>query len=246
MKIIGKFDFKVEGDNVDFTGKMTLPNFMRMLLHCASMNALENGFGLNKLLNEGVTWVLARMAIKLNRVPELFDEIYVKTWVSSLENTFSERQFAIYDRNDTLLGVATSMWAMIDINTRKAASIVHLEYMKDFVVDAGMDELMPQNDRVRCLEGEIISDRVVSYSDLDVNRHVNSAKYLEWVFDTISLDELEAEPMYGVLINYQYEVLHGDKISIRKSQKKELHYDVMKEDGVNAVKCRFYREPFVL
>jgi acyl-ACP thioesterase len=55
--------------------------------------------------------------------------------------------------------------------------------------------------------------RSVSFSDVDINRHTNNAKYIEWALDCINLDLVTRMKVTNLIINFNTESRLGDEIS---------------------------------
>lgn len=235
MKKIGIFEFKLLNDYVDFTGYATMKTIADMALNSATENAKENEYGIDDLISKGMTWVLARLSIDMDTLPKFNDTVEVETWISSVEDQITERKFRFL-KNGEQIGVASSMWAILDLNTRKAIDLSIVPLLQQGVVDREYE--IEDTERVRCLDSVEIETRKVRYSDLDINNHVNSIQYIEWIFDAIDLGQHQNDPFYGLLINYQYEVHYGNTVSIRKSQKREHHYDIFDGNGNNTTKIK--------
>ncbi len=242
MSKIGEYKFRLRSHNVDFTGRASMKTLSEIVLYCAGENAKENGFGIDDLQKMGITWVLARLSIRMKYLPKFGENISVETWISSVTGHLSERKMLVYDQNKEIIGYASTMWAVIDVKTRKAIQQSQAEIFGDVVVERDFE--IEDSDRVRCLNSIEIAKHKATYSDLDINRHVNSCKYIEWILNTIDLEMLENRPFYGVLVNYQYEVLYNEVVSIRKNEKKEFHWDIFNESQNNAVKFRFWDSPY--
>ena len=56
------------------------------------------------------------------------------------------------------------------------------------------------------IEMELVSQRKVMYSDLDVNQHMNNARYLEWACDLVDLDFYKTKYIKELSINYRKEI----------------------------------------
>lgn len=236
MSKIGEFEFKITNQFADFTGCVTMKSLADMALHSAAENAKENGFGIDDLMQKGVTWVLARIAIDMDSLPKFNDIVKVKTWISSIEEHITERKFSFYNSKNKIIGVASSMWAVLDIKTRKAVELSKLDVLKNSIIE--IENNISDTERVRCIDSQEIERRSVRYNDLDINNHVNSIKYIEWIYDTIELEQHKNDPFYSMLINYQYEVLYGSELSIRKSVKRPFTYDIYNSDNVNTTKIK--------
>jgi hypothetical protein len=63
-----------------------------------------------------------------------------------------------------------------------------------------------------------VYERTVRLSDLDVNGHVNNARYLEWIFDCYD-DEFVKSHVPGFLqVNYVGETTLGDTVALSRGE----------------------------
>ena len=53
------------------------------------------------------------------------------------------------------------------------------------------------------------------YSDLDIYRHVNAVKYIEWIQDFYDDAVYDSQNVSEFQINYQLETRYGEKVDIR-------------------------------
>ncbi len=70
----------------------------------------------------------------------------------------------------------------------------------------------------RVAEGAKGQDRLrhrVVFSDLDMNNHVNAAKYLQWVMDSYSREVLESRQVETVEISFLAEATVDDEIAVQ-------------------------------
>ena len=54
----------------------------------------------------------------------------------------------------------------------------------------------------------------VVVSDIDMNQHVNSMKYLQWAIATLSLDDIMKTTIKRLDINYLREALYNQNIGV--------------------------------
>lgn len=235
MKKIGIFSFKLLNNYVDFTGHATMKTLADMTLNCATENAKENGYGIDDLMTQGMTWVLARLSVDMDILPKFNETVEVETWISSVEEQVTERKFRFL-KDGEQIGIASSMWAILNVKTRKTVDLSVVPLLEKASIEREFE--IDDTDRVRCLDSVEIETHRIRYSDLDINNHVNSIQYIEWIFDAIELEQHVENPFYGLLINYQYEVHYGNTVSIRRSQKREHHYDIFDMDGTNTTKIK--------
>ena len=70
----------------------------------------------------GLSWVLHRMKITVNRWPQLAEKIIVETNPSGLERVYVYRDFKVYDQQRNLLITASSTWLVFDVLKRTLAT----------------------------------------------------------------------------------------------------------------------------
>ncbi|NLJ78444.1 MAG: hypothetical protein GX329_03705 [Tissierellia bacterium] len=75
-------------------------------------------------------------------------------------------------------------------------------------MDCRLGGLKPQN------SPELSYRRRVGYSDIDINRHLNNCKYVDFMMDSFELEEHEKYHVKSIEVNYSKEALPGDTIAI--------------------------------
>ena len=96
---------------------------------------------------------------------------------------FTDRNFAIIDKDGKKIGYARSVWAMINLNTRKPADLLTLH--GGSIVNYVCDEPCPieKPSRIKVTSDQSIATLTAKYSDIDINGHVNSIRYIEHILD---------------------------------------------------------------
>jgi acyl-ACP thioesterase len=62
------------------------------------------------------------------------------------------------------------------------------------------------------------------YFDFDLNRHVTSTRYIDWMMDTFTVDFHKNHYPNKVSINFMKETLPGDSLNIIRSSHNGLQY----------------------
>ena len=112
------FKCKIEPRHVDFTDRVSLSSMCDIVLHVAGEDARSRGFGIDALAGNNFGWVLSRMCIELDYLPEEYIEFTVYTWISDYNRLSSTRNFTLVDDQEREFGRLVSQWCMIDYNTR--------------------------------------------------------------------------------------------------------------------------------
>mgnify|MGYP002732330082 CR=1 FL=1 len=119
----GSFRFHIESYVCDFMGKATLPVLGNFMLQAATIHAQERGFGFDDLQKDNAAWVLSRISIRIEEYPNHDETITVETWVEDVSRSFTQRCFSFIDSQGRVFGDARSIWAAIDIRTRRPMDI---------------------------------------------------------------------------------------------------------------------------
>ena len=179
-------EFFVEPFHVDFTGRIFMGVLGNHLLNAAGNHSQRRGWGIGALNETRHTWVLSRLSIEMLRMPVQYEHCSIRTWVESVMKLFTNRNFSIHDEQGTAIGYARSIWAMIDLESRRPCDLLSL-YDGDilnYVVDE-VDNVCPieGHGRFRFRDAELVRSISTYYSDVDINGHINSIKYIEHILD---------------------------------------------------------------
>ena len=185
MNKTGKYEFTAEPFHCDFSGHLCLGHLGNDLLNAADFHATGRGFGMKHLLGIHRAWVLSRLAIEMEEMPQQLEHFNVETWIEGAMKYFTQRNFAITGTDGKVYGYGRSVWAMIDTETRQMTDIFAFDNgaINDFIVT---DKPCPieKGDRVKMgPNAELIRSIDIYYHDIDINGHVNSIKYIEHVID---------------------------------------------------------------
>lgn len=240
---IGKYKFVAEPFWVDFKGNLTMGVLGNCLLNCASFHAADRGFGIAEINEDNYTWVLSRVAIEMDEMPHQYESFEICTWVENVYRLFTDRNFAIMDKDGKKIGYARSIWAMINMRTRKPADLLQLHDGK--INDYICDEPCPIERPSRItLSGDdkIVSSLFTKYNDIDINGHVNSIRYIEHILDLFPLDLYKNKRIRRFEIAYVAESYFGDKLDFYCSQdgsssEKEVYNVEIKKNNTEIV-CR--------
>ena len=248
---VGTYPFVAEPFHVDFMERLTMGVLGNHLLNCAGFHAAERGFGIATLNENHYTWVLSRLAIEMEEMPRAYEKFSVQTWVENVYRLFTDRNFAILNQEGKPIGYARSIWAMINIETRKPEELLSLHggQISDYVCDKECPIERPGRIKVRT---EVpVREYQTQYSDIDINGHVNSVKYIEHMLDSFTLQQYDEkyinlfpldlfrEKRIGRFeIAYHAESYFGDTLSFYREEVEENEYDIEVRKNGGEVVCR--------
>ncbi len=234
---IGKYSYQIRPFEVDFTGKAPLTVVCNYLLNSAGLHARERNFGIDDLLKQHKAWVLSRFNVVIQQYPKRDDTILVETWVESMQGLFTSRKFNLLNADKQLLGSASTSWALIDWDTRRPQRIE--EFVKNPPLIQGKECLAEVPEKIILPQpAEFLETVTVKYSDLDMLRHLNSVKYIQWIVDTFSIEKLETSQVSQFQINYLAETNFGEEIEIHSAKEGETCWHELKRKTDDRVVCR--------
>lgn len=216
MQKIDSYPVHVEPFHVDFTGRIFLGVLGNHLLNAAGNHSQRRGWGIGALNENHYTWVLSRLCIEMEEMPMQYEDIEIRTWVESVMRLFTNRNFSILRSDGTPCGYARSVWAMIDMETRKPCDLLSL-YDGDilrYVVDPEENVCPIQgHGRLAFREARLARTLDTYYSDVDINGHINSIKYIEHILDLFPRERYERQMVRRLEIAYKAESYLGDRLS---------------------------------
>ena len=221
---IGEFHFVTEPYLLDFRGRVTIPMIGNYLIHVASSHAAERGFGFNDMSERHTAWVLSRLAIEMIEYPAMSEPITLYTWVDEVGRLFTSRCFELVDGNGKTFGYARSIWAAIDVETRRP-TLLDIARLSAYVTDRPCPIEKPG--KIAAVENETEGvPYFIKYSDLDINGHLNSIKYMEHLLDLFDLDLFKTKDIKRFEIAYQSEGKYGMKLMLYKREADNGKYDM--------------------
>lgn len=189
-----------------------MPTLCRYLQEAAGNHAQLIGVSAEQLILQGKMWVLSRLNVQIQTYPLWHEQTQIETWATSrLGGVRAYRDFRFLDANDEPVGAATSLWLLLDVNTRRPVRIPDrlLEFRayerKSVLPD--MTERLERPERV-----EIEKQFQVRLNDLDFNQHVNNVSYVEWAVETVPQEIWQNHRLAALEIGFFAESVYGDVV----------------------------------
>jgi acyl-ACP thioesterase len=206
----------IQSSEVDFSSRATIVSMIGYILDIAGTDADEKGFGIKKLHGDNHSWVLSRMALDFNRLPDKDETINITTWVNDYGRLLTTRNFSLADESDNRILAAVTQWAIIDLSTRQS---VDLRYVAEYDCYLCSEPSPIEHPRkVVPINPEKTFIHKVVYSDIDFNRHVNSLRYFTLMIDMLPIELLSNTNPIHIEINFLHESQYGDTLTVGYKQ----------------------------
>lgn len=212
MRFKHNLDFIVDEAEVNADGRMTLHALANRMEQAATSHADLLGVSVERLVNNGIAWVLTRMLVKIERMPETYEHLILYTWPVSINRLQFRRDFELVDNTGMVIARATTQWVIIDLSARKVVKIP--SYVNEAVLVNGEEALnepkwrLPEQSKSPALyETRAVED------DIDINNHVNNVRYVKWVYEAMADEDRDKIKAFEIL--YRAEALLNDEIEAR-------------------------------
>jgi medium-chain acyl-[acyl-carrier-protein] hydrolase len=217
MLPVWKEEITIRSFDVDFRNQLRISSLCSYFQEVAGRHADHMEVGFDHLRQSGLAWVLSRLEISVLVLPEWGDTITIETWPTGNERLYYRREFTVTRGNGERLVSAVSYWLLINIQNRRP---------KMLPLPAELTEHNANRYALKAMTGDIPSPSAtfaetslvqVKYGDLDVNLHVNNARYVAWIDDLFPVAFHSRHFLEYLRIDIRQEVKADELVKIVKS-----------------------------
>jgi acyl-ACP thioesterase len=159
------------------------------------------------------------MRVEITSLPKWRDIVTVKTWINSLENSRSVRALEMYVNGKKIIGSET-FWAVFNTQTRRPEALaLPYEHFELFPNEKATKDSFSKIDISK--DKELLFEKTVCLSDLDIVNHVNNIKYLEWCLDLVDENLILNQKIRSFEMNFLKELSLGNKIILHECMAEE-------------------------
>ena len=219
---------EVDGHDVDFNGVCRVSSLMKYIQTTAQQQLTENGMSYDELKDMKRAFIISKIRLEFNAPVYAYDKLEAETFPCVSRGYSFLRCYGLY-KNGEPIGRAISVWALIDTETRSLVKVgdfdLKLSTFEPWDMPLGRLNLPSSMQKV--------GEYVVSYADLDRNKHVNNTKYADIFASFIPLDKKRID---SITISYVNEAKFREKLDVFIEKSGDLYYvRTVREDGkINA------------
>lgn len=183
-----------------------------MILQDAAMGAVVDlGIDSLELQKLGIDWIITRMDVEILKFPKYRDEITIQTYPAETQMCFYPRYWRILDKDGNVIIRASSIWALLDHQTRRVSM------RKDIVPEIAFekhDDQIPQPRKIIAADTQLVDERKIYYSEIDLNGHLNNCSYIKLLVDIHDVEFYKKHQISGITTNYVKEVYAGQTVKL--------------------------------
>ncbi|MCA6077941.1 acyl-[acyl-carrier-protein] thioesterase [Fulvivirga sedimenti] len=223
-QLVCRIEKDVTTAEADMYGRLRAGALINLLIQAAIRSADELGFGLSYLRKKELFWVLSRLSVEIRSPFHWRDTVIIDTWPRDIDGLVYLRDFEARDKDGNILVVGSSAWLAIDKNRKRPtllsddANKIFTRLKSKLAGPSVIEKLSPTT-----LTTDYQRTIIPNYFDFDLNGHVTTTRYIDWIMDSYSVDFHAAHRVARIDMNFLQEILPGDRIELNKVMRDSEH-----------------------
>lgn len=208
----------IDSRDVDLRGQCRPSALMGYMQEAATQAGEHGGFGRAVIGGKhNGFWMITRMWFRMERPLHWNEELTVHTWHRGAKGIVSYRDYDLYVGEERV-GEGVTAWVMADLDTHRPVRLNTVAEMAethggDLCKEKTLSKLKAPN------ELHEIDQRIMRYSDTDINGHVNNTRYADFACDALRMDRLSGEQFLSEMqIGYLAECQAGEVLNIQSGK----------------------------
>ena len=180
-------------------------------------HAITLGAGYDAMMAHGLFFALTRIHVRFVRAPRCGERVVHTTWPGVSNRFFCPRYHTFTLEDGTPLASAGALWVMLDVNDRKIVSPntvdLHFPDTSDIPSPIDLPTRLPHL-------GETTERfiRTPTYSDYDINGHVNNTRYIGYLCDALGHEALDGHYPGDLVAGYEKEIREPRPLALSLSR----------------------------
>lgn len=207
--------WRVATFEVDAQSEMKLSTMLRICQETSEKHLAALGVGYEKLKEDGMVFLITKSESTIKRMPAHTEELRVVTKPQGVRGAEFYRDYEFFVGEES---IAYVMQCSVAANTQ-THRILHPRKFAAYGLDASANGVTDHVlSRIKIEGLTFLGERVIRYSDLDYNGHLNNAIYGDIFYD-FAPGGIMGKKLTRVQINFVNESLLGEVIRIFGAEK---------------------------
>lgn len=196
-------DVKILASDVDRYQHLRMSRIFQLLQELSIAHTEALGYPRETTLDKGMLWVISRMKVELDRPISYDEHIRLTSAPEKMLHMIYPRRYRILDSDGKVIGRAVALWMLIDAKNRRFCMPGTTHVIIDGP-DKPENETYPEG--LKSFTPTRETTRRVTYSELDLNGHVNNTRYLNWIDDLLPDEVHKKGSIQSIQLNFQKEI----------------------------------------
>ena len=231
--------YTILASDVDMYRRLRLSRLFTILQDVSLRHTDELGMGRDKTLDRGILWVVTMQRVDVSRLPVYDEKVRLETWTGRVRHVMFPRFFRMTDLEGHTLLTASGFWMLIDEKKRTLLFPEREGIL--FPADTVENEpLLPSAPKSLTITGE--SAHTVPYSSIDLNGHMNNARYLD-LAENVMPAGLRAKDIRCITAEYSAEIRPEETVRLETGASESAFYMACLRDEKRLFRIRLdYQE----
>ena len=216
--------FEITEEMTSAAGRMSIGTLARQMQRITEIHFdQEAGITGEELLAKGLSWVISWTNIELERLPDNGEKVILRIWPGKNKVNLYSRIYAMYTEAGEALMATSSLFLLMNQETRTVA--VQPEEMKIMnpVTIAGEPNL-PKLQQKFPEEYRNQRIRTVSADEIDYNGHLNNSRYLDWTEELLDENFYAIHTPKTIWVQYTKELRQGETAKLQYTWEENVMY----------------------
>ena len=182
MKPIYVQNFEITDIAVDCYGRLKPSMILFFAQEIAGRHCTELSVDYDTLAQKRLFWAVTRHKVQITRLPMRGETIRLETWPMPTTRVAYPRSIVAYDEAGNEVFRSITLWVLMDLNNRSMV-LPGKSGIEVAGTLRGNELASPLGLPAKALRNR--RSRMVSFTDLDRNGHMNNTKYLDWIYDLL-------------------------------------------------------------
>lgn len=206
---IYRLPYAVEVADCDDAGRMRPSALCALLIEAATQDYDRRGLGRFVLMEQGMVFLLSQFSVQVARPIQYDEPLRVSTWEAGTKGVGYIRRYAV-ETDGLAVASANSTWILASPESHQ---LLRPTALKTPIHPVDRSVEAPECRRLRLSGGTQVGERVVRYSDLDMNGHLYSAVYADIMMDYLPKALLDRD-LLAFQLAYQHEAKYGERMRL--------------------------------
>lgn len=209
--------YRVRSYETGVANRLSLPSFCNYLQEAAGEHAEKLGFGILELQQRGISWMLARLHLKLARDVPWGADVTVETWPSGLKGRLvALRDFRLFAADGDPILEGVSEWLTVDLAAQRIVrpSEDFARLVPPDVARVALAAADGHGKFAALAKVDQAARILVRRADHDFNDHVNNVHYVEWALEALP-ESFRARSVRELDIVFRQAAHAGDELESR-------------------------------
>lgn len=221
-------NYRVKVSDVGPNAFITNIGMLGILEDIACRHSDQAGVGLLDIPVTHLSWVLLAWKVNILKRVLYNTNLRVRTWAKVTNKFQTCRDFEVYDENDELVCVATSKWALIDVEKNSMTRI------SDDIIQSYSPEdknIFENSEIDKLIEPSSHSSEYIYHTrrkDIDFNQHMHNLNYLDVAYEALPQEVYVLPECNHFEIMYKKGIKLKDTVNCLYSNVDDAHFVTMK------------------